>query len=229
MQGKVCLVTGATSGIGLVAARELARRGAHVILVGRNRGKCDAAVAQIQAGTGNRQVEALLADLSSQQQVRELARQFRERHPRLDVLVNNAGGLRMKRELTVDGIERTVAVNHLAYFLLTHLLLDLLKASAPARIVNVASGAHRKATLDLDDLQAERSYNGWRQYCRSKLMNLLFTYELARRLEGTSLAVNALHPVGWPRGSRATTAGGAGSGNSSPGASPSGPRRGHER
>ena len=196
MQGKVCLVTGATNGIGLVTARELARRGAQVVLVGRNLARCEAAVAQIRERSGNQQVEALLADLASQQQVRELARQFRDRFPRLDVLVNNAGGMWLRRETTVDGLEITVAVNHLAYFLLTHLLLDNLKASVPSRIVNVASGAHRKAALDFDDLMAEQGYNGWRQYCRSKLMNLLFTYELARRLQGTGVTANALHP-GW--------------------------------
>jgi retinol dehydrogenase-12 len=196
MQGKVCLVTGATSGIGLVTARELARQGAHVMLVGRNPVKTTTAVAQIQAETGNREVEALLADLSLQHQVHELARQLRERHPRLHVLVNNAGGMWLKRELTADGMEMTFAVNHLAYFLLTHLLLDTLHASAPARIVNVSSEAHRKASIDFDDLTGERSYSGWRQYCRSKLMNLLFTYELARRLAGTGVSVNALHP-GW--------------------------------
>ena len=140
MQGKVCLVTGATNGIGLVTARELARRGARVILVGRSPTRCEAAVAQIQAETGNRAVEALLADLSSQQQIRDLAGRFRDRSARLDVLVNNAGGMWLRRETTEDGLEMTVAVNHLAYFLLTQLLLDTLKASAPARVVNVASG-----------------------------------------------------------------------------------------
>jgi NAD(P)-dependent dehydrogenase (short-subunit alcohol dehydrogenase family) len=196
MQGKVCLVTGATSGIGLVTARELARCGARVVLAGRSSARCQAAVAQIQTETGNHEVEALLGDLSSQQQVRELAQKFRDRHPRLDVLVNNAGGMWMKRQLSADGLEMTFAVNHLAYFLLTHLLLEPLRAAAPARVVNVSSEAHRKATLDFDDLQGERRYNGWRQYCRSKLMNLLFTYELARRLDGTGVTANALHP-GW--------------------------------
>jgi NAD(P)-dependent dehydrogenase (short-subunit alcohol dehydrogenase family) len=194
--GKICLVTGATGGIGLVAARELARQGARVVLVGRSAAKTQAALAQIQAETGNRAVEALIADLSVQAQVRELAQQFRARHPRLDVLVNNAGGIWMKRELSADGIEMTFAVNHLAYFLLTHLLRDLLEASAPARIVNVASGAHRNARIDFEDLMAERGYGGWRAYCRSKLMNLLFTYELARRLPSPGVTVNALHP-GW--------------------------------
>jgi NAD(P)-dependent dehydrogenase (short-subunit alcohol dehydrogenase family) len=194
--GKVCLITGATSGIGLVAARELVRRGARVVLVGRSPARAEAAVSLVRSATGNPDVEFLLADLSSQQQVRELARQFRAKYPRLDVLVNNAGGIWMRRELTVDGIERTFAVNHLAYFLLTNLLLDTLTPSAPARIVNVSSRAHWRATLDFDDLMGERGYGGWKQYCRSKLMNLLFTYELARRLEGTGVTVNALHP-GW--------------------------------
>jgi NAD(P)-dependent dehydrogenase (short-subunit alcohol dehydrogenase family) len=196
MRDKVCLVTGATSGIGLVTAHELAARGARVVLVGRNREKCDAAVRQIQTATGNKQVEALLADLSSQQQVRDLARQFRELSPRLDVLVNNAGGIWRPRQSTTDGLEMTFAVNHLAYFLLTLSLLDLLKARAPARVVNVSSRAHEGATLDFDDLQGERRYGAWRAYCRSKLANLLFTYELARQLAGTGVTANALHP-GW--------------------------------
>jgi NAD(P)-dependent dehydrogenase (short-subunit alcohol dehydrogenase family) len=196
LQGKLCLVTGATSGIGLVTARELARQGARVVLVGRNPARSDAVVAQIQAETGNRHVEVLLADLSSQQQVRELARQYLKRHTHLNVLVNNAGGMWLRRELTVDGLEMTVAVNHLGYFLLTHLLLDVLRASAPARIVNVSSDAHRKAMIDFDDIWGERPYRGWQQYCRSKLMNVLFTYELARRLDHTRVTANALHP-GW--------------------------------
>ncbi len=196
LHGKVCLVTGATSGIGRVTALELARRGARVVLVGRSREKSEAAVAEIRGRTGSRAVEALLADLSVQEQVRELARAFRERHTRLDVLVNNAGGMWLTRQLSADGLEMTFAVNHLAYFLLTHLLLDVLRAGAPARVVNVASEAHRKASLEFDDLMGERAYSGWRQYCRSKLMNLLFTYELARRLEGTGVTADALHP-GW--------------------------------
>jgi NAD(P)-dependent dehydrogenase (short-subunit alcohol dehydrogenase family) len=194
MQGKTCLVTGATSGIGLVTAVELARRGARVVLVGRDPAKCEAALTQIRAQGG--EAEALRADLSSQRQIRDLARQFLERHGRLDVLVNNAGGFWLGRQLTEDGLEMTFAVNHLAYFLLTHLLLDVLEASAPARVVNVASGAHAGATLDFDNLQGERSYRRWPQYCRTKLMNLLFTNELARRLAGTGVTANALHP-GW--------------------------------
>ncbi len=196
MQGKTALITGATSGIGLVTARELARQGARVVLVGRNPAKTDAVVAKLRSDSGNPNVEAILADLSSQQQVRELAGQFQQRHARLDVLINNAGGIWLKRTLTPDGLEMTFAVNHLAYFLLTQLLLDTLRATPDARIVNVSSAAHRKAALDLSDLMGERSYGGWQQYCRTKLMNLLFTYELARRLAGTRVTVNALHP-GW--------------------------------
>jgi NAD(P)-dependent dehydrogenase (short-subunit alcohol dehydrogenase family) len=196
MDDKICLITGATSGIGLVTSLELARQGAHVVLVGRNAAKTAAVVRQIQTNTGNGRVEALLANLSSQQQVRDLARQFGDRHKRLDVLINNAGGMWLKRELTVDGLEMTFAVNHVAYFLLTQLLLDLLKASAPARIINVSSEAHRKGSIDFDDPMGQRSYSGWRQYCRTKLMNLLFTFELAQRLAGSGVTVNALHP-GW--------------------------------
>jgi retinol dehydrogenase 12 len=194
MQGKVCLVTGATSGIGLVAARELARRGARVVLVGRNPDKCAAALRHLQEQTGSTQVESLLADLSSQQQVRDLARQFLECHQRLDVHVNNAGGIWLRRQQTVDGLEMTFAVNHLAYFLLTSLLLEVLKATAPSRIVNVSSLAHRGATMPFADLMGTRHYRGWPAYKQSKLANLLFTYELARRLEGTGVTVNALHP-----------------------------------
>jgi NAD(P)-dependent dehydrogenase (short-subunit alcohol dehydrogenase family) len=196
MEGKICLITGATSGIGLVSARELARQGASLVLVGRNSAKCEAVTAQIRAETGNPQVEALVADVASQEQVRELARRFRERHPRLDVLINNAGGMWLQRKLNGEGLEMTFAVNHLAYFLLTQLLLDALKVSAPSRIVNVSSEAHRSARVDFDDLMGERRYSGWKQYCRSKLMNLLFTYELSRRLHGSGVMVNALHP-GW--------------------------------
>ena len=196
MNGKVCLVTGATSGIGAVTARELARRGATVVLAGRDEARCAAAVAHIRGQTGNPNVESLLADLSLPQQVRELAQRFRERQSRLDVLVNNAGAIWMKRRETADGLEMTFAVNHLAYFLLTLSLIDMLKASAPARVVNVSSGAHRGAKLDFDDLMMKKGYNGWTAYSRSKLANLLFTYELARRLEGTGVTANAMHP-GW--------------------------------
>ncbi|MBX6312728.1 MAG: SDR family oxidoreductase [Isosphaeraceae bacterium] len=195
MGGKICLVTGATAGIGAVTAEELARRGAQVILVGRDRSKCETTATRIRERTDNSAVEFLVADLSAQAEVRRLAREFQERYPRLDVLVNNAGAMFGQRQETVDGIERTFALNHLAYFLLTNLLLDTLKASAPARIVVVSSEAHRMAKgLDFDDLQHQRWYKPFRVYCESKLANLLFTYELARRLRGTGVTANALHP-----------------------------------
>jgi retinol dehydrogenase 12 len=194
MDGKVCLVTGATSGIGLATAQELAGRGATVVVVGRNRQKCEATVGDIQQRTGNPAVAFLLADLSSQAEIRRLASEFRQNHDRLDVLINNAGGIFLDRRESVDGIELTFALNHMAYFLLTELLLDLTKSSAPARIINVSSEAHRGMTLDWEDLQARRSYRGFRVYSQSKLANLLFTFELARRLAGTGVTVNAMHP-----------------------------------
>jgi NAD(P)-dependent dehydrogenase (short-subunit alcohol dehydrogenase family) len=188
------MVTGATSGIGAVTALELARLGGRVVIVGRSPERCEATVARIRQATGNPDVEYLLADLSSQAQIRSLARQFPEKYERLDVLVNNAGGVFLHRRVTVDGYEMTFALNHLNYFLLTLLLLDWLKASAPARIVNVASNSHRGKRLDFDDLQGEKRYNGMRAYGQSKLANVLFTYELARRLEGSGVTANALHP-----------------------------------
>ncbi len=194
MKGKVCLVTGATSGIGEVTASELARRGARVIVVGRAPDRCAATLERIRSQTGATAVESLVADLSSQADVRRLAGQVRERCERLDVLLNNAGAMFLERRESVDGIEMTLALNHLSYFLLTNELLPLLKASAPARIVNVASDAHKGVSIDFDDIQGRRKYGGWRAYQRSKLANILFTYELARRLEGTGVTANTLHP-----------------------------------
>jgi NAD(P)-dependent dehydrogenase (short-subunit alcohol dehydrogenase family) len=195
MSGKVCLVTGATSGIGAVTAQALAARGATVVLAGRSREKCEATADAVRRATGNGSVEWLLADLSSQRDVRALAGEFLERHPRLGVLVNNAGAMFFERRESVDGIEMTLAVNHLAYFLLTNLLLDALKAAAPSRVVCVASDAHRMARgINFDDLQSRKRYGGFRVYSRSKLANLLFTDELARRLDGTGVTANALHP-----------------------------------
>jgi len=194
MQGKICLVTGATSGIGLVTAQALAQQGATVVLVGRNPERTTATVSRIQQETGNPHVEYLIADLSAQDQVRQLAGEFQCRFARLDVLLNNAGAFIARRSLSVDGIEMTLALNHLAYFLLTHLLLDTLKATSAARIVNVSSDAHRKAQFDFADPQGAHRYRGWRAYCQSKLANLLFTYELARRLAGTGVTANAVHP-----------------------------------
>jgi retinol dehydrogenase 12 len=194
MKGKTCLVTGATSGIGEITARELARLGARVIVVGRSPERCNATAERIRTQTGATAVESMVADLSFQADVRRLAEQVRGRCARLDVLVNNAGGMYLDRRESVDGIELTLALNHLSYFLLTNLLLDLIKASAPARIVNVSSEAHRGGSIDFDDIQRRGRYSGWRAYQQSKLANILFTNELARRLEGTGVTVNSLHP-----------------------------------
>jgi NAD(P)-dependent dehydrogenase (short-subunit alcohol dehydrogenase family) len=195
MSGKVCLVTGATAGIGAVAARAIAERGANVVIVGRNPSKCEATADEIRRSTGNSAVEFIVGDISSQAGVRDVAGQFLARHARLDVLLNNAGAVFAHRRESVDGIEMTLALNHLGYFLLTHLLLDALKASAPSRVVNVASDAHTMVRgIDLDDLQGVKRYRGFRAYSQSKLANILFTYELAHRLEGTGVTANALHP-----------------------------------
>ena len=193
MQGKIVLVTGATNGIGLVTARELARLGARVTIVSRNAGKCAAVAEKIKTEIGQ-PVEFIAADLSTLAGIRQAAAAFKGSHTHLHVLVNNAGALFIHRRLTVDGYEMTFALNHLNYFLLTDLLLDILKESAPARIVNVASGSHLGASLDLDNLQGEKHFHGMQTYGQSKLANILFTYELARRLEGTGVTVNALHP-----------------------------------
>ena len=195
MEGKTCLITGGSDGIGYVAARELARLGAQVFIVGRNAFKTKDAVDRIRDETGNREVCYLLADLSSQGDVRRLADQVKEQIPRLDVLLNNAGAIFLSNRSSVDGIEMTFALNHLGYYLLTTLLLDLLKDSAPARIVNVSSSSHGSpGEFQLEDLPQPGKSGGYRAYGRSKLCNLWFTYELARRLEGSAVAVNALHP-----------------------------------
>jgi retinol dehydrogenase 14 len=196
MDGKVVLITGGTSGIGKAAATALASMGANVVVTGRDEERGRSAVAEIRAESGNDTVELMLADLGVQTEVRRLAREFEERHDRLDVLINNAGVVQSKRTETQDGIETTLAVNHLAPFLLTNLLLDLLKNSAPSRIITVASEGQRWGKIDLDDLQSKRRYRSFRVYGMSKLANIMFTYELAARLEGTGVTANCVHPGG---------------------------------
>jgi NAD(P)-dependent dehydrogenase (short-subunit alcohol dehydrogenase family) len=202
MQGKTCLITGAGSGIGKAAAVAIAQRGATVLMVCRDGRRGEAALDEVRRLSGSDRVELLLADLSSQAAIRGLAATVSAKYQHLDVLLNNAGVYLARRTLTVDGIETTFAVNHLAYFLLTHLLLERLKAAAsagaPSRIVNVSSNAHRRGRIDFDNLQGERRYVGWAAYSNSKLANILFTRELARRLAGTSggpqVTANCLHP-----------------------------------
>ncbi len=195
MQGRVCLITGATSGIGLESARALASQGAHVVLVGRDKGRGEAALAEVRRTFPEAKLELLQADLTSLASVRALAEDFQRRHSRLDVLLNNAGLIITERKVTVDGFEATLATNHLSHFLLTHLLLDMLKGSGAARVVNVSSQAHRVGSLDfLDDLHAERGYSGMKVYGNSKLANILFTRSLAKRLAGTKVTANSLHP-----------------------------------
>jgi retinol dehydrogenase-14 len=194
LTSKTCVVTGANNGIGKVTAAALASMGARVLMVCRDPARGEAARAEIAAASPNSAVELLIADMGSQRQVRRVAAEIRDRCGRLDVLVNNAGAMNTARTLTEDGIETTWAVNHLGYFLLTNELTDLLRASAPARVVNVASRAHVSARIDFDDVQGERSWAGYRMYGQSKLANVLFTYELARRLDGTGVTANCLHP-----------------------------------
>ncbi|WNG22244.1 SDR family oxidoreductase [Cystobacter fuscus] len=195
MQGKVCLITGATSGIGLESARALAAQGATVVLSGRDPGRGEAALAEVRRTVPDAKLDLMLADLTSLASVRKLAGDFQVKYSRLDVLLNNAGLILNERKLTVDGFETTFATNHLAHFLLTHLLLDLLKASGASRVVNVSSEGHRLGSLGyLDDLQGERRFNGILAYDNSKLANVLFTRALARRLAGKKVTTNSLHP-----------------------------------
>ncbi|MBI3895114.1 MAG: SDR family oxidoreductase [Acidobacteria bacterium] len=194
MKNRICMVTGATNGIGRATAEGLARLGATVVVVGRNRGKVEATVAALRQTTGNSSVEMMVADFVSMEQVRRLAQQFRSRYDRLHVLVNNAGLWVTERGVSKEGYELTFAVNHLAAFLLTNLLLDAMKASTPARIVNVSSRAHFRGRIDFADLQSENHYSGWACYANSKLANVLFTSELASRLRGTAVTANSLHP-----------------------------------
>ncbi len=195
MRGKICIITGGSDGIGYAASRELARMGARVVIVGRNSIKTEAAVQRIIADTGNPAVEHLLADLSSQREVRRVAAEAMELVPHLDVLLNNAGAIFLSDRSSADGIEMTFALNHLNYFLMTSLLLELLRKAPRARIINVSSCAHESpGNFRLEDLPVPSGNGGYPAYKRSKLCNILFTYELARRLDGENVTVNALHP-----------------------------------
>lgn len=193
MKGKICLITGGTSGIGKATAFGLAKKGASVVIVGRDKDKAKQTASYIQ-NKSNNPIDYLIADFSSQNSIFKLAENFKNKYGRLDVLINNAGILRYKRSVSIDGIEMTFAVNHIAYFLLTHLLLDIIERSAPSRIINVSSGAHYNTKLNFDDLMAKKKYRGRTAYNQSKLANILFTYELARRLKGSKVTANCLHP-----------------------------------
>ncbi|HVB74727.1 MAG TPA: SDR family oxidoreductase [Ktedonobacteraceae bacterium] len=194
MQGKICMITGANSGVGKATALGLAKMGATVVLVSRDRARGEEAQREIKAQSSNHAIDLLVADLSSQKSIRQLAQDFKQHYSQLHVLINNAGVFPLTKRTTVDSLDMTFAVNQLAPFLLTNLLLDVLKASAPARIVNVSSNSHEANYLQLDDLQSEKRYRPMRAYGQSKLALVLFTYELARRLEGTGVTANGLHP-----------------------------------
>lgn len=194
MQGRICIVTGANSGLGKATALGLAKLGAQVVMVCRHQARGEAAHQDIIKGSGNKDVTLLIADLSSQGDIYALAETFKQRFDKLHVLINNAGVYLRKRQLTKDGLEQTFAVNYLSPFLLTNLLLELLQASVPARIINVAGAYHRRGEIHFDDLQLARDYTGATANNQSQLARVLFTYELARRLEGTGVTVNCLHP-----------------------------------
>ena len=193
MNGKVCLVTGATDGIGKVSARVLAELGAKVIIVGRNPEKSAIVLAELRSISGNENIDLLMADLAVMQEVRDLAEQVISRYDRIDVLLNNAGGYFTKHKITSDGLEMTFALNHMSYFLLTNKLMELLKYSAPARIVNVSSDAHYSVDIEFENLNGEQEYKAWKAYQKSKLANVLFTNELLKKVPG-NITVNCLHP-----------------------------------
>ncbi len=194
MQDRIVMVTGANAGIGLQTALALAEMGAHVVMVSRSRERGEQAVDEVRTATGSKMVDLLLCDYSSQTSIHQMTEQYNRDYPRLDVLVNNAGLINMSRETTVDGLETTFAVNHLGYFMNTLLLMESLQRGSAVRIVNVSSDAHRGAKINFDDLQGEQKYTGFGAYGQSKLANILFTYELDRRLAGTGIVTNVLHP-----------------------------------
>lgn len=194
MKEKIVMITGASSGIGEITARELARMGASVIMVCRDKQKAEASRRMTIETTGNKNIELLVCDLSSQKQIHQMCDEYKYGHDRLHVLINNAAIVPHHRTVTEDRIETQLAVNHLAPFLTTHLLLDVLKASAPARVITVSSGMHKTSSFDFEDLQSTRKYKSMRVYAMTKLCNILFTYELARRLEGTGVNANTLTP-----------------------------------
>ena len=193
MNGKICLVTGATDGIGKVSARVLAEMGAKVIIVGRNPEKSAAVLTELKSISRNENIDLLMADLAVMKEVRDLAEQVISRYDRLDVLLNNAGGYFAKHEITSDGLEMTFALNHMSYFLLTNKLMELLHSSTPSRIVNVSSGAHYGVDIEFDNLNGEQGYKAWKAYQKSKLANVLFTYELLKKVPA-DITVNCLHP-----------------------------------
>jgi NAD(P)-dependent dehydrogenase (short-subunit alcohol dehydrogenase family) len=202
MKGKICVVTGSNSGIGKETALSLAKMGAHVVTVVRNQERGEKARFEIVKQTGNNSIDLMICDLSSMDSIRRFAQKFKGKNNRLDVLVNNAGAMFNKREVTPEGFERTLAVNYLGPFLLTHEMLDLLKSSAPSRIINVSSGLAKNGKVDLDDLQSEKNYAGTKAYARvrapvyanTKLMLMMYTYELSRRLKGSGVTANVLMP-----------------------------------
>jgi NAD(P)-dependent dehydrogenase (short-subunit alcohol dehydrogenase family) len=194
MKDRICMVTGGNAGIGKETAQALAQQGGHVVIVSRNPQRGEDAAQEIRAATGNQMVDVLICDYASQDSIREMTAQFNRDYPRLDVLVNNAGLIMMSRETTVDGLEVTFAVNHLGYFMNTLLLMESLAKGDEVRIVNVSSDAHRGAKMNFDDLMGEKKYSGFGAYSQSKLANVLFTYELDRRLAGSGITTNALHP-----------------------------------
>jgi NAD(P)-dependent dehydrogenase (short-subunit alcohol dehydrogenase family) len=194
MQGKVCIVTGSNSGIGKETALALAGMGAVVVMAVRNRERGERARSEIVEKTGDQATDLMICDVSSIESIRRFAREYKEKYDRLDVLINNAGAVFSKRQVTPDGVEMTLVVNYLGPFLLTLELLPLLKASAPSRVINLSSGMHGTGKIDLDDLQSEKRYRGMQAYANAKLMVMTITYEWARRLDGTGVAVNAVEP-----------------------------------